>query len=111
RRRVNSSLGLGLGHALHSMAATLVLQIAIDTLTFKSERDLFKTAQFGGAHVEDFDLPAAAFAIVAIHGIEIAGEQGRFIAAGAAADFHHAATAIGILAADGHVEQFVPKLL
>ena len=51
-----------------------------------------------------------AFAIVAIHFVEIAGEQGRFVAAGAAANFHHAAVAIGVFAAGRQVEQFVPIL-
>ena len=99
---VDAALGLGLGHALHAMAAAFELQLAIDAFAFEAEDDFLEPAQFGGAHVEDFDLPAAVLGVVLVHFVEIAGEQGRLLAAGAGADFQDAAGAVGVLAADGH---------
>ena len=61
-----------------------------------------------GIHVEDFHLPALALGVVLVHFIEVAGEQCGLVAAGAGADLHDAAAAVGVLAADGHVEQLVP---
>ena len=46
--------------------------------------------------------------VVLVHFVEVAGKQRRFFAAGAGADFQDATRAVGVLAADGHVEQFVP---
>ena len=40
--------------------------------------------------VEDFDLPALDFGVVAVHFEQVAGEQRRLVAAGAGADFHDA---------------------
>ena len=48
---------------------------------------------------------------MAIHVVQIAGEEGRLVAAGAGANLHHAAGAIGVFAADRQIEQFVPVLL
>ena len=44
-----------------------------------------------GDHVEDFDLPAVVLGVVLVHFVEVAGEQGRLLAAGAGADFQDAA--------------------
>ena len=75
------------------------------------ENHLLEPAQLGRRHVEHFDLPAVVLGIVLVHFVEIAGEQGRLFAAGAGADFQDAAGAVGVLAADGHVEQLVPERL
>ena len=37
-RRVDASLGLGFGHALHAMSAAFVLQFAIDAFAFEGQR-------------------------------------------------------------------------
>ena len=53
----------------------------------------------------------AGFGVMLVHFVHVASKQGRFVAAGAGADFDYATSAIRVLAADGHVEQFVPNLL
>ena len=53
---------------------------------------------------EDFHLPAFDFGVVLVHFEQVAGEQGRFVAAGAGADFHDDARAVGVFAADGQVQ-------
>ncbi len=45
---------------------------------------------------------------MAVHFVKIAGEQRRFLAARAGADFQNTAAAVGVFAADGHVQQIVP---
>ena len=100
-RGVDAALGFGLGHALHAMAAAFVLQLAVDAFAFDAQDQFLEAAQLGGVHVEDFDLPAAwSSAVVLVHVVQVAGEQGRLVAAGAGADFHHAARAVGVFAAD-----------
>ena len=110
-RGVDASLGLGLGHALHAMAAAFVLQLAIDPFAFDAEDHFLEAAQFGGVQVEHFDLPAFGFGVVLVHVVQVAGEQRGLVAAGAGADFHHDPRALGVLAADGHVQQLVPDRL
>ncbi len=81
----------------------------VDAFPFEAEDDFLEAAQLGRVHVEDLDLPAAVLGVVLVHVVEVAGEQGRFLAAGAGADLHHAAAAIGVLAADGQVQKLVPE--
>ena len=108
-RGVDAALGLGFRHALHAVAAALELQLAEDALAFEAQDDLLEAAQLGRRHVEHLDLPAVVLGVVLVHFVQIAGKQGRFFAAGAGADFQHAAGAVGVLAADGHVQQIVPE--
>jgi len=47
---------------------------------------------------------------LAVHFVQVAGEQGRFLAARPRADFHDAPRAVGIFAAQRHSQQIVPDL-
>ena len=47
--------------------------------------------------------------MVAIHFEQVAGEKSRLVAAGAGADFHDHARAVGVFAADSQVQQFAPQ--
>ncbi len=91
------------------MAAAFELQFAIGAFALNAEDDLFEPAQLGRRHVQQFDLPAVVLGVMFVHLVEVASEEGRFFAAGAGADFQNATCAVGVLAADGHVEQIVPQ--
>ena len=60
---------------------------------------------------QDFGLPALRVGVVAVHFVQVAGEQGRLVAAGAGADFHDHARAVGVLAADRQLQQLAPQRL
>ena len=86
-------LGLGFGHALHAMAAAFELQLAVGPFALDAQNDLLESAQLGRRHVEHFDLPALVLGVVLVHLVEVAGEQGGLLAAGAGANFQDAARA------------------
>ena len=106
---MDAALGLGFGDALDAMAAALELQLAEGPFALDAQDDFLEPAQFGRRHFEDLDLPTVVLGIALVHSIEVAGEQRRLLATGAGADFEDATRAVGVLAADGHVEQFVPE--
>ena len=58
---------------------------------------------------EDFGLPTFHFGVVAIHLEQVAGEEGRFVATGAGADFHDQPRTGCVFAADGHLEELRPQ--
>ena len=104
-------MSFGLRYALHAVAAAFVLQLAIDAVALESQRDLFEAAEFGGAGVHHFDLPAALLGMAAVHLVQIAGEQRCLVAARAGADFHDAPRAVGVFARDGQFQQVIPQHL
>ncbi len=61
-------------------------------------------------HVQHFDFPAFGFGVMLVHFVQVAGKQGRFVAASAGANLHHHAGALRIFAADGHFQQLVPDI-
>ena len=79
---------LGLGHALDAMAAALVAQVLEDVVAGDAEDDFLVAALLAGAEGDVLDLPALVAGIVGVHVVEVAGEEGRLVAAGAGADFH-----------------------
>ena len=105
---VDAALGLGLRHALHAVAAALVLQVAEDLAAFDPQDQLLEPAQLRGAHVQDLDLPAFALGVVLVHFIEVAGEEGGLVAPRAGADLDNAPVAVGVLAARCKVQELVP---
>src|SRR5262245_40765944 len=105
---MHAAFSFGLWHALHAVGATFVVQIAIDAVAFKGQRDLGEAATIGRAGLHDLALPAFFLGVVLVHLIQVLGEQRGFFATGTGANFHHAASAVGIFAADGHVEQLAP---
>ena len=87
-RGVDAALLLGLGHALDAMAAALVAQVLKDVVAGDAEDDFLVAALLAGAEGDVLDLPALVAGVVRVHVVEVAGEQGRLVAAGAGADFH-----------------------
>ncbi len=98
-------------NALHAVAAAFVLQLAIGPLAVDAQDDFLEAAQLGGVEVEHFDLPVPGFGVVLVHFVQVAGEQGRLVAARAGADFHDQPRALGVFAADRHLQQLVPQRL
>ncbi len=76
-----------LRHALHAVAAALVLEAGVGALAVDLEDDLLEAALLALAGGDDLDVPVAHFGVAGVHAEEVAGEQRRFLAAGAAADF------------------------
>ena len=52
-----------------------------------ARHDFLVAAVFAGVSLKDFDVPAAAFGVAQIHAEQVAGEDRRFVAAGAGAHF------------------------
>ena len=77
---------LGLRHALHAMPARLELELRVDAVAFDAQHHFLVAADLGRAFADDLAAPAAAFAVAQIHARQVAGEQRRFVAAGAGAD-------------------------
>ena len=97
-RCLDAALRFGLGHTLDAVHAGLVFHDAVHAVgaAGELEHNLLVTTGGAGGLVGDFQFPAAALGEVLVHAEQVAGKDGGFVAAGAAADFHH-----GILAVVG----------
>ena len=105
RRGVDSALLLGLGHALHPMAAAFVAQVLEDVVAGDAEDDFLVAALLAGAEGDVLDFPALVAGIMGVHVVEVAGEEGRLVAAGAGPDFHDDAAEVFAL---GQQDVFEP---
>ena len=95
---VDAALRLGRRHALHAMAAGLELQLRVGARADDLGDDFLVAAHFAGTLGNHFDLPALALRIAAVHAEQVAGEQRRFVAAGAGADLEEdVALVVGVL--------------
>ena len=86
---MDSSLGLGLGHALDAVAAGLEPEASVCALAEHGEDDLLVAVERGRVGVHDGDFPSMRLAVAGIHAEEIAGEERGLLAAGAGADLHY----------------------
>jgi len=84
---MDAPLRLGRRHALHAMPARLELQPRIRALAGDPHDHLLVAAEVGRTFRHHLDLPALPFREAQVHAQQIAGEQRRFVAAGARADF------------------------
>ena len=96
------------GHALDAMAAALVAQVRIDVVAADAEDDFLEAALLAGAEGDVLDLPAHVAGVVGVHVVEVAGEQGGLVAAGAGPDFHD--DAAEVLARLDQQQVFEPRL-
>src|SRR5229473_5459983 len=87
RGGVNTALLFGGGNALDAVHAAFVLQLGINFVALNGGDDFFHSAKRRGRAFQDFDFPAQRFRVARIHTEEIAGEDGRLVAAGAGANF------------------------
>ena len=83
---VDAALAFRLRHALHAVGAGLELQAAVDALAVDAGDDLLVAAVFPGARVQDVQPPALVLGEAGVHAVQVASEDGRFVAAGAGAD-------------------------
>src|SRR5262249_21415611 len=81
RRGVDAALRLGLGHALHPVAARFELEPRVGALSDDARDDLLVAAELGRALGDDLDLPALALGIAGVHAEDLAGEERRLVAA------------------------------
>ena len=88
RRGVDAALRLGLGHALYAVHARLVFERAVDVLTRDLEYDLLVAARGAVRERGHFVAPALRLDVFGVHAQQVAGENGRFVAARAAAYLH-----------------------
>ena len=97
-RGVDTPLGLGFRHALHTVAAGLELQPRIGAVAGQAADDFAVAAEFGFAGRQNLDLPALPFGVARIHAEKVTGKQRRLVAARAGADFEqHAALVVRVL--------------
>jgi hypothetical protein len=101
---VNAAAGLGDGHALHAMDATLEPELPVNVLPADEEAHLLETAALAHATAHRLDLPAVRVGIFLIKAGQLGGEQRRLLAARAGADFHDGVARVGRVGRD-HGEQ------
>ena len=97
RRRMDAATGLGRRHALHAVHAGFEFQMREHALARDGRDDFLVAADLAFAGRGDFDLPAAPGGIALIHAEQVAGEQRRFVAAGAGADFEDGVLVVGLV--------------
>ena len=86
---MNAALGLSFRHPLHPVYATFEFQAAVSALALQREHNLLDAAQLGLVQAQHLVGPAFGGGIHAVHPEQAVGEQGRFLAARAAADLHN----------------------
>src|SRR5207245_11058989 len=94
-----------------AVRAVFVAELPINAFAFEAERDLAEAAAIGRAGLQDLAPPPFFLGVVLVHLKQVLGKESGFLAAGPSANFHHAPPPIGILAADGRVEELAPQLL
>ena len=87
RRGVDASARFGRRHALHAVHAALVLEPAVHAASFDRGDDFLEPADAGVARRHHLEPPALTLGELRIHAEQLAGEERRFVAAGAGADF------------------------
>ena len=84
---VDAALRFGRGHALHAMRAGLELEMRERAVADDAADDFLVAAVLAGALRQHFDAPALLVGVARVHAEQIAGEDRRFVAAGARAHF------------------------
>ena len=94
---VDAPAAFGNRHALDAVDAALELQLGEHTIARKRGDHFLEPAQIVGIDRIDLHPPALRRRIAFVHAEQIGGEQRRFIAAGASADFEHGGAGIGAI--------------
>lgn len=103
-RGVDAALRFGLGYALHAVYARFVFERTIDIVARDFHHDLLVSAGRAFREGGDFVLPAFGFDVFGVHAHQVAGEDGGFVAARAAADLDD--RVFGILRVLGNQQEF-----
>ncbi|OPZ22789.1 MAG: hypothetical protein BWZ10_00247 [candidate division BRC1 bacterium ADurb.BinA364] len=86
---VYPSGGFGDGHALHAVDSAFEFHLAVDRFSFDRKHGFLESAQFGRRGGDQVHFPVFGFAEPLIHPCQIGGEQRRFVAARAGANFQN----------------------
>ena len=98
RRRVDASLRLGLGHALHAVPPRLELELRVRALARDPRDHLAVATEFRGRRRHDLDLPALALGVARVHAEQVAREECALVAARARANLEeHVAHVVRVL--------------
>ena len=84
---VDTALAFGGGNALHAVAARFKFQTTVRAQTDDAGDDFFIAAQLAFVGGNDFNLPAVALGVAAVHTQQIACKQRGFVAARSGAHF------------------------
>src|SRR5437667_5024755 len=84
---MNSASSFSRGDSLHSMNATLIFKLAINTLSLNDGNDLLETTHSRGTGRDYFNLPPPAFGKTGIHAKHFLGEKGRLVSTGPCPNF------------------------
>ena len=84
---MDAALSFGGRHALHAVHAAFELPAAEHAVAGDRGDDFLVAAHFAFGDAVDLDPPALQLGVALVHAEEIAGEQGRLVAAGAGAHF------------------------
>ena len=101
---MDAALRLGLGHALDTVHARLVFERAVDVLPRDFEDDFLVTARGAVREGGDLIAPALRLDVFGVHAQQVAGEDGRLVAARATADLHDGV--LRVLRVFGDQQQF-----
>ena len=98
RRSVDTAGRLGLGDALHTVDAALVLESGVSALALDQDFRFLDAADAGVVHVHDLDLPAFALGVHGVHAQKVRPEESRLITACTRADLEDdVAVIVGVL--------------
>src|SRR3546814_5914799 len=75
-------LRFGFRHALHAMRAGFVLELRINAEAEDARNDFLEAAVLTFVGGQDFDLPSTRFRVLAVHSVQVTGEDRRLVAAG-----------------------------
>ena len=95
RRSVDPAAALRHRDALDPVDAAFIFQPGEHALAADRGDHLLVAAHFRRAGRDELDLPALALGVALVHPEEVAGEQGRLVAAGAGADLEHRRPLVG----------------
>ena len=101
-RRLDATLGLGLGDALHAVHAGLVLHDGVDPVALDLELDGLEAAGLRGAGVEHRHLPLLGLDEALVHLEEVAREDSRLVAARRGTDLDDGVLLVHRVARDEH---------
>ena len=97
RRGMHTSLGLCLRHALNPVGTGFEFQFRVCALADDARDDFLVAAVLALVAVQNLEFPVLRFGIAAVHAKQIAGEDRRFVAAGAGAYLEkHIGAVVGI---------------
>ena len=87
--RVYSALCLSGRYALNAVNTALVLHDAVNSLAGNAEDDFLEATRGTFVETGDGHLPSLGLNVLAVHAEKVAGKNCRFVAAGAATNFHN----------------------